>query len=55
MLAVVAAQLVEQSLPTPEVHNLNPISDMIEQFSTKCEQVMLNRKDKEFGNAIDLK
>ena len=31
-----AAQLVEQSPPTPEVRGSNPISDIIEQFSTHC-------------------
>ena len=31
---VVVAQLVEQSLPTPVVSGSNPISDIIEQFST---------------------
>ena len=32
--AVVVAWKVELLLPTPEVHGLNPISHIIEQFST---------------------
>ena len=35
-MAMVVAQLAERVLPVPLVRSLNPISDIIKQFSTNC-------------------
>ena len=52
-LAVVAAQLVEQLLPTPEICGSNPISDTIDHYSTNCN--LEKTKIKEVGNGPSLK
>ena len=41
------AQLVERSLPTPEVPGLSLISETIEQFATNCNSEKKNMKEKE--------
>ena len=45
--AKVVAQLVERSLPTPEVRGSNPISD---QYSNYCNSEKTKIKEKEAGN-----
>ena len=45
--AEVVAQLVERSLPTPEVRGSNPISD---QYSNYCNSEKTKIKEKEAGN-----
>ena len=45
------AQIVEQSSPTPDVPSLNPVSNIIEQFSTIVIQMKMKLKEKDAGNA----
>ena len=47
---MVVAQLVEWSLPAPEVRGLNPIID-IGRYSTKCNLEMSKMKEIEVGEA----
>ena len=50
--AVVVAQLVERSLPTPEVRGLIPIGDIdIDQYSTNCNLEKTKIKKKRPGMA----
>ena len=51
-LAVVVAQLVERSLPTPEVRGSIPIGDInIDQYSTNCNLEKTKIKKKRPGKA----
>ena len=55
-LAVVVAQLVERSLPTPEIRGSIPISDInIDQYSTNCNSEKTKIKKKRPGKAHLLK
>ena len=52
MLAVVVAQLVKRSIPTPEVRGSFPIGDInIDQYSTNCNVEKTKIKKKRPGMA----
>ena len=54
--AVVVAQLVERSLPTPEIRGSIPISDInIDQYSTNCNSEKTKIKKKEAGKGPSFK
>ena len=54
IFSLVVAQMIEQSLSTPGVRGLNPISDINDKYPTKCDLEKTKIIEKEAGNGLCL-